>query len=222
MQAIAKGARKAASRLAGASEPLTVSAFVIASGKHTGYITQAQPISSFPGLRSDFDRIALGLAFAELASLVLPPSGPLKGAFQLAVKALTYLEAHPVPVVAAVWAELKLMELVGMLPQFDICHETHEPLMENPALIAPRAGGYVHSSLRDRFQDAYAVPAEWLIGAARTVERDAPPDKLKHAAEIFAMLHRFWVFYAEDALDARVAYLNGVTAGENRGKTTGR
>ena len=52
MDVVAKGARKAASRLAGSSEPLSACILHVAEGKKNAFVTQVQPVSSFPGLRS--------------------------------------------------------------------------------------------------------------------------------------------------------------------------
>ena len=63
---IAKGARKSGSRLSGSSEPLSVCEMEVAKGKAREFLTQAQPVMTFPKLREDYDRLAAGLAFAEI------------------------------------------------------------------------------------------------------------------------------------------------------------
>src|SRR5688500_15988706 len=72
VDAIAKGARKGASRLAGSSDPLAMARMTLAKGKVNLFVTQAQPIHSFRGLRTDFERLSLALALVELYGAVLP------------------------------------------------------------------------------------------------------------------------------------------------------
>jgi len=49
----------------------------VAEGKKNAFVTQVQPVSSFPGLRADYERLSFGQALAELAAAVMPHEQPV-------------------------------------------------------------------------------------------------------------------------------------------------
>ncbi len=203
VDAVAKGARKGGSRLGGSSEPLTVAAFHLAPGKRQLYVTQAQPITSYPGLRTDYDRLSLALALCELASAVLPHEQPAPEAFRFVVEAMRYLEIHEKPVVAAVWGETGLMGIEGFAPEWSNCVVTGTPVAEAEPFVSPSAGGYVSSSEAHRFADRLKVRAEVLFGLSRMAAQGRPPSNLKLAADCYRLLLRFWRHIADRPLPAR-------------------
>lgn len=215
IDATAKGARKSGSRLSGSSEPLSVSQFHLVPGKRILYVTQAQPITSYPGLRMDFGRLTLGMALAELAGAVSPHEQPAPEAFRFLVDALRYLEVHDRPVVAAVWAELQMLAIAGFTPVFGESAVTGTAVREAEPFVSPAAGGYVEEDEAGRFPDRVRTRAEVLYGLAKTAELSAPPPKLKLAGQAYALLTAFWKHIAEHPLPARIAALDFVHSEEN-------
>jgi DNA repair protein RecO (recombination protein O) len=205
LDAVAKGARKAASRLAGSSDPLTVAQMTLATGKKNRFVTQVQPLASFRGLRTDFERLSFALALAELYSALMPYEQPFPEAYELLLASLQAIERHDRPVVALVWAELKLLDIAGFLPQFDICAITGDPVGETQAWLSPTAGGYIRDSHAPTFADRTRAPAEVLYGLARTAELDQPPPNLKLVEDCLVALLPFWRHVAETALPANEA-----------------
>jgi len=199
---VAKGAKKAGSRLAGASEPLSVCVFQLATGKKVQYVTQAQPITSFPALRSDYDRLTYALALTELAAAVLPHGHEASDEFKFLVTALRYLEVHEKPLAALVWAECRLMEQAGFHPEFTQCVVDGTPVAEARAWVSPHAGGYLSLQASTRYNDRFLAPAESLYAASRIVELERPPTNLRFAEQTFRMLVRFWTALADDPLPA--------------------
>lgn len=202
LDVVAKGARKAGSRLAGSSEPMMACIFGIAPGKKQRFVTQAQPISAFPGLRADYDRLTYGLALCELAAEVLHSGEPMEESFQCMVAALSFLEIHENPLVCLIWAQTALMRIAGFRPEFLRCAVTGQPVAEDPAWVSPHAGGYVSMEAAGRYRDREAFPAEVLYGAAKIAELERPPAKLKHARETYLMLFEFWKAMAHSDLPA--------------------
>ena len=76
LSAIAKGARKPISRLAGATEVLTCGKFHLAEGKNLDIIAQVEVKESFPRIHADLNRIAYGSYLAELVDKSLVRRGP--------------------------------------------------------------------------------------------------------------------------------------------------
>ncbi len=192
IDAIAKGARKAASRLAGSSDPLTASVLTLAFGKRNEYVTQAQPLSSFRGMRSDYSRLSYGLALVELYDALMPAEQPLPEAYELLLVSLATLETHPKATVAMAWCELRLLELSGFMPSFDRCTVCGKPVAEANAFLSPHAGGYVCDGEAGPFTDRFRTRAEILYGLARTAELEEPPTTLKFAEQALIALLPFW------------------------------
>lgn len=199
---VAKGARKAASRLAGVSDPLSSAILGIALGKKNRFVTQAQPLASFRGLRTDYERLGFGLALTELYAAILPWEEPSPEMFELLRHSLRHLETHAKPMVAFLWAEVQLLAESGFLPQFDRCVVTEEPILEAQPFLSPHAGGYVCHGRAEAFSDRFLTRAEVLYGLSRLPEFDSPPPNFKFVEEALASVLPFWRAIAEAPLPA--------------------
>ncbi|MBN9500858.1 MAG: DNA repair protein RecO [Armatimonadetes bacterium 55-13] len=207
---VAKGAKKGGSRLSGSSDPLVAARMTLAKGKVNRFVTQSQPIASFRNIRTDFDRLSAALALVELYAAIVPFEEPFEEAFDLLLASLEALDGHPKAVVAAVWAELRLLDISGYLPPFDTCLSDGEGIREAEPWLSPRAGGYVNAADAIRYVDRFQTRAEVLVGLARTAELDSPPMNLKFADECLAALLPFWRHIAEMALPANESYVGEV------------
>jgi DNA repair protein RecO (recombination protein O) len=209
LDATAKGARKGGSRLAGSSDPLSVALLEIAEGKRNRFITQAQPVSSFRGLRTDYERLTFALALCELYAAVLPVEQPVPEAYDLLLESLKHLESHPKPLPVLVWAELKLLEISGFMPQFECCVVSGGQIEAEP-LVSPAAGGYVCASSSGPFHDRFRTRVEVLYGLIKTQVLEEPPPNLRLADDALRVLIRFWRHYAEAPLPANDVVLSGL------------
>lgn len=209
----AKGARKAGSRLTGASEPMSVSILHVASGKRNIFIKQAQPISSFPGLRADYDRLTLSLSLCELAAAVLPHGKPAEEEFSFMVKALKLFEAHEKPLVHYVWCQLQLMSLSGFMPHLNTCVTSGKRIDESPVHVSPHAGGYVSRGYAEKYTDRFLVRAEVLLGLFATSRLEMPPQHLKFVEESVLTLYPFWRAIVDRPILATEAIMLGIKAG---------
>jgi len=210
LDAVAKGAKKGGSRLAGSSDPLTVAHMTLAKGKVNQFITQTQPMASFRGLRTDYERLSYALALTELFAAVLPFGEPFEEAFDLLLQSLKALEVHEKPLVALVWAELRLLTISGFLPQFDACTSDGEQVREAEPWISPQAGGYVNAAEAIRYTDRIQTRAEVLYGLSRCAELEVPPPNLKFADECLIVLMPFWRHTADTALPANEAVVSEI------------
>lgn len=173
-------------------------------------MTQAQPITSFPGLRTDYARLSAAFSIAELHACVAQAGNVSPEAFQLLEATLRAIESHPEPPVAAVWGQACLLELEGILPACLRCAVTGEPLKDNPSWFSPQAGGLVASSVANDYNDRYLVRAEALIGIARIAELDVPPNRLKFAQECLRALGPYWKAVAHAPVPATDAYIESL------------
>lgn len=204
---VAKGARKSGSRLAGSSDPLTVARLGIAMGKKNSFITQTQPLASFRGLRSDYERLSFALALLELYAAVIPYEQPDDAVYDLLAASLQFLESHEKPVVALVWSELQLLSYSGFLPSFEVSAVSGHDIKESDALVSPIAGGYVTNSESSSYSDCFRVKAEALLGLAKTVQLTEPPGNLRFADECAIALFPFWRNIVESQLPANDAVI---------------
>jgi len=209
VEVVAKGARKAGSRLAGASEPLSVSIFHVAAGKRRQFVTQAQPITSFPAIRSDYDRLAAALVLAEIAAETTPHERPEEALFGFTVAALRFIEVHEQPLVALVWAGVRMLEITGHLPSFVRCAETGVKIREAEPFVVPAAGGYVVAERAVTMAGRFQTKAEFLVGLAKLAELDLPPDRFKQVHASLRLLEVFWQDIAGGRLRALRSLLEG-------------
>jgi DNA repair protein RecO (recombination protein O) len=202
---IAKGARKPASRLKGVTEPFSIAEFSLASGKRGGFVTQAQPLSGFRGLRTDFERLNFALALGELFATIIPFDEPNEQAFELLFQSLRALELHAKPIVVAIWTQVVLLELSGVPPRFDGCLACGAASTTAEAYVSPSAGGLVCPDHAHQFSDRFVVRHEVLVGLTRIGECDLPPDNLRFGMECLAALFPFWRAFADSQLPANEA-----------------
>ncbi|MBL8059882.1 MAG: DNA repair protein RecO [Chthonomonas sp.] len=207
----AKGARKSGSRLASCSEPLALASFQIASGKVNNFITQAQTHAGFGKLRSDYDRLILGLSFAELVSAVAPLEHPNPDLFDTAIIALKTIETASNPLAASLWSQLMLMKVEGTLPNWLSCSSSGKKMNEDPAWLSPTAGGYLSPGVADDYVDRFLGSSEALIALSKLAELEEPPANLKRADECMKILARFWEHHAGRDLPATKAVLQSLT-----------
>lgn len=192
VEAVAKGARKAGSRLAGSSEPLSVSVVHLAAGKQRQFVTQTQPITSYPGLRESYDRLSAALALAEVVAATTPHERPEEELFGFVVAALRYLEVHERPNVALAWALVRLLAVSGHLPSFDRCAETGVRIQEAEPFFVPLAGGYLVAARAQGYVGRIRTKAEVLVGLAKLVDLDVPPLRLKETEASLRLLLAEW------------------------------
>ncbi len=212
---IAKGSRKPGSRLCGSSEPLVRAKFGWASGRARRFVTQVEPITSFPRLRQDYNRLLSALAFAETVSVAVsyesvgPDSIDLYG---LVIDCLQQIESFSNWKSAFVWAQAKLMEAEGLHPSWLVCSATSSPVQENPAFVSPSAGGYVSSEVRAQFNDVVIASVEALMAMDRIVELEKPPQNILEADECLKLLFVFWQHHLESKLPSFRSLLQGISA----------
>lgn len=128
LEAIAKGARKSGSRLAGRLEPFNVGRFLIFRGKSIPIITQVEVEKFFPRLTSSQPEMSYGLEALFVASKVLDKEQPEAKLYQLTLAYLDYLEKEGVN--KSVWLayRLKVLAFLGYQLNFSYCFKCRKEL----------------------------------------------------------------------------------------------
>lgn len=200
IEAIARGARKPQSRLAGCSEPLVMGQFELAAGSHATFLRQAQVQSSFPGLRADLMRLSLALALTEIFAVFTLGGLTHEEPFDFLVETLGFLESSTDPRPAAVWGFLRALEMEGVRPGWLICVDSGEAVRHNPVAVSPTAGGALSEDKAQHYVDVSRVAIEELVALERTSELDAPPPRIRNVNGVLHALAPFLRHFSHDQL----------------------
>lgn len=185
--AIAKGARKGGSRLAGISEPLTFSRLTLAQGRVRSFVTQAQPKTSFPGIRADYDRLVAGMAICEVLDALLPYESPADEELHLGLTALECLAADQSWKAVSAWFLSRLLDAEGRQPDWTKCARGGDEISAE-AWMCPEAGGLVS---RAEHGSVCLTPVA-LEALRRLPALDAPPSNLRDAEVVLEAQHALW------------------------------
>ncbi|MCW5939250.1 MAG: DNA repair protein RecO [Fimbriimonadaceae bacterium] len=204
---IAKGARKSGSRLTGSSEPLTLATFTWAAGKVRRFVTQVQPVTSYPHIRQDYGRLLAAGAVVELANSSLPFESPLPSVFDQVVESLRLLDEPRPWAPILVWTLERLLGEEGQGQSWTVCALTGVKILSNPAWCSPGSGGYVADP--ESAPRGFWVSAEALMALGKVGSLPEPPATIKRAPECLRVLVRVWQHVletrcpaCESALDA--------------------
>ncbi|MGH7723202.1 MAG: DNA repair protein RecO [Candidatus Dormibacteria bacterium] len=139
---IARGVRKAGSRLAANTDLFARSRMQLARGRgDLDVLTQSEKIGSAPPL-ADARRAACAAVCAELADRVLESNHPDAETFDLVVDALRdCTDTARDPRAAMVWLTRRMIDRLGYAPQLHDCASCSRPLPQTSAWFSAIAGG---------------------------------------------------------------------------------
>ncbi|ADY56704.1 DNA replication and repair protein RecO [Syntrophobotulus glycolicus DSM 8271] len=140
LEVIAKGARKPASKQRGGTQLFTYADFLIYKGKTLDLINQVHPKESFGHIWKDFDRNIAGTAMAELLDAATIREQPEPQVFVLFLSFLFLLEGID-PYLAQAAFSLRLMRLLGYLPDIGACLDCGESSPEKQYVLDAETGG---------------------------------------------------------------------------------
>jgi DNA repair protein RecO (recombination protein O) len=141
LSAIAKGARRTASRLAAVTEPFVVSRVLLAVGQNLDVLTQGEVRAALPDLRTDLTRLSYASYFTELVNATLEERQPHPELFDLLLSAFYILSRSEQPDIVARMFELQALRLLGYEPELRQCVRCRGAL-EGPGLgFSPSRGG---------------------------------------------------------------------------------
>lgn len=222
LSAVAKGSRRPASRLSGATELFIQSRMQLAEARTLDIVTQCEIQQSFTILRTDLQRLARATYFCELLDRFTSDRDEASSEeiFDLTVAALLLLQradsAYPDGVVHAY--ELQLLALMGYAPSLENCVVCGAPIVWRGAGFSPSLGGVVCSTDRVRANDTVALSQEGT--AALQQLRSADPDAIlalrpnaRTAAEVARALRWFVRYRSERTLKTAdfLDHLRGAT-----------
>ncbi|MEB3288033.1 MAG: DNA repair protein RecO [Vampirovibrionales bacterium] len=178
ISAIAKGVKKATSKLAGACELLHLSSLQLSRGKNLDLLQQYQSIQSFSGIRTDILKLAYAQVFAELVYVLVSEFEPDSAEiFELLTAHLTALEQSQASQIAPISMrfQLKILETAGYLPSLVRCVLSDEAL-QSEALYYP-----------------FSVPLGGAVLSRDTMLEHLPPGAGSNSYNIYTQDTYTWV-----------------------------
>ena len=183
IEGVARGSRRAKSRLMGSTQVFTYGRFLLFSGRSLDTVSQVEIQESFASLREDLVRMAYASYIAELLDVSLEPGEPSEDLFELLYDAFEALDEGLSPSLVTRWFELRLMGLLGYRPQLAACVGCGGEVVE--ARFSVREGGLLCPRCFPKDPTSIAVARssiEWMkrllvteagrLGVMRPSERD--------------------------------------------------
>jgi DNA repair protein RecO (recombination protein O) len=169
--AVARGVRKARSRMRGHLEPLTRSRLMLAQGRNLDVFTQAETVAPYRSLREDLERSAAAIYCAELVDGFTGEHEAQPELYRLLCELLEALEAGG-PLYLARHFEVHLLAISGYELQVDGCAHCGGRLPAEDALLSAAAGGLVCGGCRGVAGSGrlVSVRAIKVLRYARTVD----------------------------------------------------
>jgi len=144
MRALAKGARKIASRKAGHIEPFTYVKLQLAKGRDMFLITQADTVDAYLPLREDLILTSQAAYVMELLDRFTYENDTENAStFRLLTDTLARLAAKADPWLVIRFYEMRLLDFMGFRPQLFECANCGREIMAEDQFFSYTAGGVV-------------------------------------------------------------------------------
>ena len=181
VRAIAKGARRTTSRLAGHLELFTRTQLLLATGRELDVVTQAEGRERLDRLRDDRWHATAAFYSSELVDRFLEDADPHPRAYALFTRTLRLLdEGAGSGETAGGWLALRYFELhlldeLGYRPALHTCAGCDTPLKPEENGYNAELGGALCPSCARYAQRRLSLPALKVLRLLQTTEWDALP-----------------------------------------------
>ncbi len=188
VKAIAISARKHNSKMGGRSGMFVVNDLLIAKGKSLDKITQAETVTSYPGLGKDLKRLTASQYLAELCLYQALSDQPQDELFCLLNNQLQQLERSPTSLIllTLISGIYQLLTVAGVAPEVHRCCVTQHPLIPNePVGFSIPAGGTVTLESLEELQQPHS-PQFHSPQAARVIK--PVQSSLRRSAQLHSLI----------------------------------
>ena len=124
---VAKGCRRGASSMSGATELCSYASFQLAMGANLDVVTQVELKTAFLALRGSLDRISRAMYALEFCNEFLEERQPQPDLFDLLLSALYVIQKAQQLDWTVAGFELQAMSILGYAPQLDVCSVCGRP-----------------------------------------------------------------------------------------------
>lgn len=198
VRAVAKGVRKTKSRFGARLEPFTCVQLLIYAGRNLDTITSADILTSFKGVRDDYERLTAAAALAEIVEKITPEHERAFSIYALLLGGLEALAAGGGSTVVPAFV-VKLLSLCGYHPQLDACAGCAEA--GGLGGFSPALGGVVCRSCWEQDDGAIRIGAAHIDLLARLLSSDfGQVADTKTTFEVTQALRRYAEYHLERPL----------------------
>lgn len=229
--ALAKGARRPQSRLRGGAQLFTHAFLMLHTGRTLDRITGSQALKTF-NLRENLDQLACGVYWSDLLDRILPERDANPAVFDLALKALYWLEAeddHRRLETGSLFFEWSLYRHLGFQPCIDCCVLCRAPCVleqEKEFIFSAPAGGLVCPSCSPAAgESARLSPASLAVLRRWSAVRFSRFSRIGVSAasrrEINRVIEQTWRYQLDQELPARSFLGRLADRGQYKGRELG-
>lgn len=208
LSAIAKGARKPASKKTGHVELFTRAEMLVSRGRDLFIVSQAEMSRPFLFMREDLTRGAYANYIAELTNrLILDDEAQTGDAFDLLESAFGWLDTpEDEPRLAVRYFEMHMLDDAGFRPQLAECVVTHQPILPQDQYFSFAAGGVVSPAGAGALSADVTPVRVPLLKLLRHIQRSdyAAVRSLSIPEDLHAEAERFMYDYISYLLESRL------------------
>ena len=162
-RALAKGARKIASRKAGHIEPFTYVKLQLAKGRDMLILTQADTVDAYQPLREDLILTSHASYVMELLDrFTYEDETESPSAFRLLTDTLSRLASKSDPWLVIRYYEMRLLDHLGFRPQLFECANCGREIKAEDQYFSFRAGGVICSRCGQGLPNLHSISVESL------------------------------------------------------------
>lgn len=162
IDAVAKGALRPRSKLAGHLEPVMHVEVLLAHGRNLDIVTQAQTIEGFPELHDDLELLTTAIYFTELADRFTVERAEARSLYELLHASLVRLARGDGLQLVTRRFELELLHETGFRPEWRNCIGCGRAVEEGGAAWSSLGGGVVCDGCRATHPEARAIETTTL------------------------------------------------------------
>lgn len=162
IEALAKGALRTKSRLAGHLEPLVHVEVVLAHGRSLDIVTQAQTLEGFRTVRDDLDRLSTAMYLLELVDRFTVEHADASGLYELLRSSLVRLARGDGVQLVSRSFELALLDVTGFRPELEQCVTCTAAVPAEDAHWTATGGGVLCASCAVRHEEAAVIDSRVL------------------------------------------------------------
>lgn len=173
VSAVARGARRARSRLLATSQTFSHSRFLLYEGRGLHTVSQAELLSSFRPLREDLSRMAYASYIAELIDAFVDENEPNDALYRTILEGFTLMAGTDDLDLSARWFELRILDILGYRPEFAQCVACGADISSRSVHFHPVEGGVLCPSCAERAPGGIQVPLGVIRQCLRLIETPA-------------------------------------------------
>lgn len=147
MRGVAKGVKKAKSKLGARMDSLVANKVMLYKGKNLDTICQAEALNTFKDTRKDLDKLVYSSYISEIISVFGVEDDPSsKEVYELFYKALDRIseaKSKKDAIIAVIKFQLKMMLIAGFGLEFDSCLCCREQILDEDMYFSTQMGGVV-------------------------------------------------------------------------------